>query len=284
MEFQFNNLHFDTFPDDEFRFYCGPDTQQSNAVKKSYGNILWMESKRTKAQWSAEVMDDVSKYGPIGIPHEALFDVLKKALEEKQINDNDAIISKRSGTQFTLVCNMNNCSKAMELTLTMYFTEVWSNVYKFTLEAKEVSKVETIVAKLRDAEEEIVVLKEELKYLKNKPIIKFYGSKPISMHNGQFCWEFNNMQIYRGDKNIIEETFLLDKSKCTIMKEGIYRFTINLNGLPMESIYMVRINRSNFEEFICNTSYILDVQKTMEIEIVVPSSNYTSGTIFLEQL
>jgi hypothetical protein len=227
MEFQFNNLHFESFPDDAFRLHCGNDIHNS---KKASNLVLWMESRKTKAQWIAEVMDDVSKYGPIGIPLEVLFESLRQALELREGNDLVALVQDNEtvtsgeGAKMSVTCNIDDCSKAMTLELSMFITKGWSNVYNFVLEWKEVPRVEIIVAKLRDAEEQIEYLKEELKKKENnnKAIIKI---KIDANNSNPVVWNRANSLVVTGDKNVFDELVLIEGTKFRLLKPGMYRIT-----------------------------------------------------------
>jgi hypothetical protein len=264
MEFQFNNLHFESFPDDIFRLHCGPDIHNT---KKASGLILWMESRKTKAQWSVEVMDDVSKYGPIGIPHQVLFRSLRQALELREgadLESDCATVSSGVGAQVSVTCNIDDCSKAMTLELSMFIAEGWSNVYKFVLEWKEVSKAEVIVAKLRDAEEEIAHLKEELKKKEDKLVM---NTRPIIQIRGgsgpNLIW--GGSEVIIGDKSVLDEIIVLDKEKCIIQKPGMYRVTCD-GDMPLSTYqyssgwYMNPPSKLQLQQFLPPNKVIMTKQ------------------------
>lgn len=172
MNFEYENLRFDSFPGEEFRLTFHP-------VDKKNTHMLWMEGKRGKGQWSAEISEDVSKYGPAGVPKDALFAFLRTALKahETATTADDCAAGAEKGPMVTIKCTLDQCNKSIGLELTVKISEAWSNVYTMILAPKEVSKAEVMAAKLRDAEEEIIRLKTEVGRLMDRPIVKVSGKK-----------------------------------------------------------------------------------------------------------
>ena len=87
--FSFQNLQFQERK--LFRFSLNPhididdnksDDQSSSSSKISSSPVtqyrMWMEDKTTKKQWEALVSEDLSEYGPTGVPTKAVFDFLAR--------------------------------------------------------------------------------------------------------------------------------------------------------------------------------------------------------------
>lgn len=216
--FQFDALRFDNFPGEEFRFTF-------REAEKSNIHHVWMESKRAKYQWTADLADDVSKYGPSGVPANALFDFLRVALSER--NFGEPVSTAEKGPQLTVTCMMDQCSKAITLELIVLFTEAWSNVYKFVLAYKEISKAEVLAAKLRDAEEEIARLKEVVGALSSRPTFKVKGGS--WSRDGELAGA-HSLVVWNPAMEVLAGTnqhMAVDNDKLRVLREGVYKFTFD---------------------------------------------------------
>lgn len=173
MDFEFGFIKFVAFPDDEYRVKAS----ESEGKKVS----IWMENKKLKSQWEIELSEDVSKYGPAGMPLPALVYYLQNAFSRLDKSGtkptNAASASCVSAKYITLSAAMDDCSKVMILTLKVKFSPVWESTYYFKLNNKKISKMEVLEARLRDCEENLQLFKA---LLWNPRIIKFDNNGDIS--------------------------------------------------------------------------------------------------------
>lgn len=154
--FEFNHLSFAN-PNELFRFKLDKNFTSGKLM-------LWMENRHTKDQWEAAVDDDVSTYGPVGVPRHALFHFLEKALGEHEIG-RVAPVDDTPMTVVAVACTvMNNGYLTLALTLTM--SAMWTNDYKFLLGPRKVEIVDVLKSKLVDAEEAIAALQRKIVVLK----------------------------------------------------------------------------------------------------------------------
>lgn len=152
--FEFNHLNL-TSPSELFRFKL--DKNATSGKLK-----LWMENRRTKDQWEAAVDEDVSSYGPVGVPHHALFHFLEKALAQHDVGGTapveDTPITK---VDVSVQCAIMN-NGFVTLTLTLVMSSLWNNEYKFLLEPRKVELIDVLKSKLVDAEEAIANLQKRV--------------------------------------------------------------------------------------------------------------------------
>lgn len=210
--FEFNHLNL-TEKHDLFR--CKLD---KNATTNKL--MLWMENRRTKDQWEAPVEEDVTTYGPSGVPHHALFHFLEKALGKYDIGG----VASADDTPLTkadvVVAVLNNGHVSISLTLTM--SALWSNEYKFLLSPKTVEPIEVLASRLHDAEETInrlIVLTHK------KPLVKVSGynaygwAKSVEYLISSEIEEDNNFLEF-SDATVEQPQYF---STMTFTRDGVYR-------------------------------------------------------------
>lgn len=266
---------------------------------------MWMEGKRAKTQWVAEISDDVSKYGPVGMPKEALFDFLYQGLEMRNAMDHDGHFDcagsscSDSSAKVSVRCSLDDCSKAMTLELTVTFSRVWTNTYRFVLAWKEVSKAEIMAAKLRDAEEEIAHLKDVLKTkedmfkMNTRPIFKFYHSPGRIDFDGRntFNWDPLKTEVMFGEQGMQDHLFMLDGYRCHVQRGGAYRITVdatphNLNGhsIVIQVYSFQKHEKLQDSGFIYGCYYSMILNIPTGANIVVSNSAGVAVKMLLELL
>lgn len=144
MSFEFNNLQFDGT---KGRYRLQYKRSPTPKVKSS----LWMENRTSKQQWNMELSDDFAKYGPVGVPSEAVLEFLQQALSkcescpDEQWDCTNANIKAeslqrtsnqiaRSEGEETAYPRINvNCSAAEDgglvLVLSLSFSKAWTYLW-----------------------------------------------------------------------------------------------------------------------------------------------------------
>ncbi|CAN0225852.1 unnamed protein product, partial [Ectocarpus fasciculatus] len=168
------------------------------------GVQVWVECKKTKQQWQATVTS-VADCGPAGVPEEAIIQFLKVISSGSKVGSDDPVVDfLAEGGEHSLV-------------LTLSVNGVWKPEFVFPMLPVGLDKMDILEAKLRDAQEEIVQLREKT------PDFLTLTSRTACGHQQIVVWE----QLTSRE---IPPVFCLseDKRQVTIMKAGVYQIHVRL--------------------------------------------------------
>jgi len=206
------------------------------------GIVVWSESKITKQQWQVTIIE-VGKFGPSGVPEEAVYSCLKATLQKLSENSNEII--KSSETEPTVDMEITDEGVSIILTLTM--SGFWHPEYVFPLLPVALEQSDIFQAQLRDAQEEIAVLKstvEELRAHGQDQIVAFNRAIEdrvvvpafLSLASTQACVYQQNV-VWDSRRLCTESHFAVsaDYRQITVLKRGIYQVHVRLGQTNNQS-------------------------------------------------
>ena len=146
---------------------------------------MWMEDRTTKKQWELLLSEDLSLFGPVGIPTATVFSFLASGLEEREILASSSIsdaVAARPGEKLyssavpqtvAQAVVSNKASVPVEVSITetvpcltlrlaIQFSPLWIPTFQFPLKVVDVDSMQVLEARLRDVEEKLALGKEEL--------------------------------------------------------------------------------------------------------------------------
>jgi len=160
----------------------------------------------------------VSEYGPAGIPDDAVLSFLKKAFELVTIGDKEIIVDKDDPMVDLLLKHGGEVS----LVLTLSMCGIWKPKFTFPLLPVGLDKIDVLEAKLRDAQEEIEIMKRE------KEDVGFLSvsSKTCCAAQGFVVWDAIEPKVINSNYFRMNT----ENREVTILQRGAYMIQVRLAG------------------------------------------------------
>lgn len=182
------------------------------------------ENKRNHQQWQCTV-EDITEHGPV-VPVEVVMTALKMGTEALQPDASAAITESAAAVASD---NMSFAEEgSLELTLTLKLTPIWSPEFIFFLRPVKLEPLDVVAATLRDAQDEITLLRNELAHLKSSrssgPIYLTVSSKTACGNQQIIQWDDVAHQKFSVENFSISSDF----RTITIMRSGAYQVNVRI--------------------------------------------------------
>ena len=211
---ELQNVVFESLEEDSFRV-----SLRSN---DDGGCHIWLENRRDKRQYSITVTDlkEHSGEGAGLAPAPVVFALLKKSLE----NCVSAADSKGKVEEEVDMCppvaDAEATSAGINLKLTLNMSNTYYPVFTFALAQLEVDAVEVLKSQLKDAREEIEVLKARI------PERAFLSLASVTVATNQqlVAWDSQVRRL------ITESHFRISANaqQVTVLRRGVYQINVRL--------------------------------------------------------
>lgn len=245
-------VSFPSTPDEKFRVTLKDIPSGETQV--------WIENKGNKHQWEATI-GSMKEHGPDGIPRPAVLRCLKKALESAALLDPP----KNDETEPETDLQRADDGEGFVLYLTFSVSGVWNPEYLFLLTPVDLEKIDILEAQVRDAREDIIVLKQEMEKKSDVNERMMSISSTTTASNGVITWDGPTPRI-------ISDIFTLsaDNQTVTVTQAGIYQVHVRMGQTNQSNgqFLTLRVNTASFAQ--CLQSDANNHQNTAQITEILP--------------
>jgi hypothetical protein len=154
------------------------------------------------------------------------------------------------------------------LTLTVSMGGIWRPKFVFALLPVGLDKLDIIEAKLRDAHEEIHMLKEKVAEVDGLQVTRLFsvGSKSTCGPEQMVQWDADT------PRQVCSSHFKLskDKRQVTILKTGVYQVYVRVAGTNTSNSQFVSLQLNNVEAAMCPQSDAHGYQNASQLTEIMP--------------